>query len=296
MERRRFGRTELEVGVLGFGGSEIGYGSATQDEIDRILNEAIDLGLNVIDTAECYKDSEEKVARAVGHRRDEYFLFTKTGHSSGFEEPDWDPAMMAKQIDRSLQRLKTDRVDLVQLHSPPLELLKRGEIIEVLQRAKEQGKTRFIGVSSDNEAAAYAIETGAFDTFQTSCNIADQESIDLTLPLAKKRDLGVIAKRPIANAAWIKRQSPDQYGHSYWLRLQELRYPFLNDPEKALGIALRFTLAQPGVATAIVGTEKPGRFAENLRLLEQTPQNDEAIAAIRARWHEAKRDDWVGQG
>ncbi len=287
----------MEVGVLGFGSSEIGYGAATPAEIDSILNEALDQGLNVIDTAECYVDAEEKIGRAVGHRRDDYFLFSKTGHSSGFPGPDWDPAMMAAQIDRSLTRLKTDRLELIQLHSPSLELLQEGSAIEVLQRAREAGKVRFIGCSADNEAAVYAVECGAFDALQTSVNLADQEAIETSLPLAVEKGIGVIAKRPIANAAWIKKQGPEHYGHEYWLRLQALRYPLQDQPNaEAIGTALAFTLAQPGVSVAIVGTERPGRFLENLRALESSRSGPSDFEAIRARWKAVRKDDWIGQG
>ena len=142
---RVFGKTGMVVSVLGFGGAEIGFGKTNQSEVDRILNSALDSGCNVIDTAECYVDSEEKIGKAVGLRRKEYFLFTKCGHSTGFEEPDWDPAMLSKQIDRSLSRLRTEYVDLIQLHSCTLETLQSGGVIEVLQRAKEAGKAKFIG-------------------------------------------------------------------------------------------------------------------------------------------------------
>lgn len=287
----------MEVGVLGFGGSEIGFGKATQADIDHLLNTALDQGLNVIDTGECYVDSEEKIGRAVSHRRDEYWLFTKTGHSSGFPEPDWDPGMMARQIDRSLKRLRTDRLDLIQLHSPSLEDLQRGVIVEVIQRAKEAGKVRFIGCSADNEAAAFAAKCGQFDALQTSINVADQHAIETSLPLAREAGIGVIAKRPIANAAWIRKQAPGEYGHVYRQRLEELKYPFLELPaEEAVGIALAFTLAQPGVSTAIVGTETPGRFLANLRSLERATLDEEGVAAIRRRWHETRREDWSGQG
>lgn len=297
METRPFGKTGMQVSVLGFGGSEIGYGSATQSEIDQILNEALDAGVNVIDTAECYVDSEEKIGRAVSHRRDEFFLFSKTGHSSGISEADWDPGMMAKQIDRSLQRLKTDRLDLIQLHSCPLELLQQGDVIEVLECAREAGKVRFIGSSGDNEAALYAVECGRFDALQTSCNIADQECIDLFLPLAQAKEMGVIAKRPIANAAWIKKQNSSEYGHEYRLRLEKLRYPFLTgSTEGSIGKALNFSLAQPGVCTAIVGTERPGRVTSNLKSMRENPISAPEIDAIRRRWMEVRERDWVGRG
>ena len=83
-----------------------------------------------------------------------------------------------------------DHVDVIHLHSRSEEILRRGEVIEVLRRAKEQGKTRYIGYSGDSTDALYALQTGVFDSFETSLNIADQEAIDLTIPLAMKQGIG----------------------------------------------------------------------------------------------------------
>src|SRR6266478_9990853 len=149
MEKRQLGKTDLDVSVLGFGGSEIGYEHTSQDAVDQLLNGALDAGLNVIDTAECYPNSEEMIGQAVASRRSEYFLFTKCGHASGIDLPDWDPRLLELHIERSLRRLKTDRVDLVQLHSCDEATLRKGAVIQVLQRARDAGKTRFIGYSGD---------------------------------------------------------------------------------------------------------------------------------------------------
>jgi aryl-alcohol dehydrogenase-like predicted oxidoreductase len=300
MEKRVFGKTGLEVSALGFGGAEIGFEGAAAETVVTLLNAALDAGLNVIDTAECYGNgtvsSEELIGQAVSHRRDDYYLFTKCGHASGFDLPDWDPQLLELQIDRSLRRLKTDHLDLVQFHGCPLELLQQGDIIHVLLRARDAGKTRFIGYSGDNENARYAIECGAFDTLQTSISIADQSVIDTNLPLARQHNLGVIAKRPIANAAWRYLTRPDNGYHvTYWERLQQLAYDFAPGAD-ATSTALRFTLGQPGVHTAIVGTTKPDRWKQNAALLEAGPLPEAQIAAIRARWHAVAPPDWGGQG
>lgn len=294
MEYRAFGKNGLKVSLLGFGGSEIGFQGVPAETVSGLLNQALDAGLNVLDTAECYKDSEEKIGETVSHRRGEYYLFTKCGHASGFDEPDWDPAMLAKTIDRSLQRLKTDYADLVQLHSCGEDLLRQGDVIEVLMRAKEAGKTRLIGYSGDNEAALYAVQCGAFDTLQTSCSIADQDAIERTLPLAAEKGMGVIIKRPVANAAWLNGDPPpNAYHRPYWERLRELDYAFLKGPD-SLATALRFTASVPGVCTMIVGTMRPGRWAENAAHLAQGPLEAGEYAAIRARWREVAREDWLG--
>jgi aryl-alcohol dehydrogenase-like predicted oxidoreductase len=297
MERRPFGKTGMTVSVLGFGGAEIGFEKASVELVSRLLNDALDAGLNVIDTAECYLQSEELIGHAVSHRRDSFFLFTKCGHPEGPSVGDWRPESILKSIERSLSRLRTDRVDLVQLHSCSEEELKKGDVITALQKARERGHTRFIGYSGDGAAARYAIECGAFDALQTSLSVADQEAIDLTVPLALERQMGLIVKRPIANAVWRHSQKPDNsYVAPYWERLQELNYDFLTTkPDQAASIALRFTLTVPGVHTAIVGTAKPSRWRENAALTDAGPLPPELFQSIRQRWCEAARPGWVGQ-
>jgi len=301
MEKRTLGKTGLEVSVLGFGGAEISFENASQADVEKLLGGALDAGLNLIDTAECYADSETKIGQAVAHRRGDFFLFTKVGHAAGFEMPDWDLRMMEQSIDRSLQRLQVDHVDLLQLHTCSEDMLRQGDVIAVLQRARDAGKTRFIGYSGDSKAALYAVTCGAFDTLQTSVNIADQECIELTLPKAKNAGMGVIAKRPIANVAWRTGNEKPANGYvtSYWERLQKLAYPFLagGASDEAVGTALRFTLAQVGVTTAIVGTKNPERWRANAALLSGAgPLPDADVRAIRERWKAVCAPDWVGQG
>ncbi len=298
MERRKLGKTDMNVSVLGFGGSEVGYERASSATVKKLLNEALDAGLNVIDTAECYVTSEELIGEAVGKRRGDYYLFTKCGHERGWSYPDWRPESLLRSIERSLKRLKTDYVDLVQLHSCSEVELGEGGVIDVLKRARERGTTRYIGYSGDSAAAVYAVECGEFDTLQISVSVADQEALERVLPLALARNMGVIAKRPLANIAWHNGRRPpdDFYGRVYWERLQKLKYPFLEgDLEATVAAALRFTLSVPGVHTAIVGTAKPGRFSENAAALEAGPLPKDAFDKIRARWREAAQATWTGQ-
>ncbi|MBL8747385.1 MAG: aldo/keto reductase [Phycisphaerae bacterium] len=301
MEKRTLGRTGLSVSPLGFGGSEIGYRGATPDTVTRLLNAALDAGLNVIDTAECYKNSEELIGQAVAHRRKDFHLFTKVGHEHGWDKPhDWSAESIARTIERSLKRLRTDCVDLVQLHSCGVDILEKGEAVAALQRARSQGKTRFIGYSGDDAPALHAVTSGLFDTLQTSVSIADQQSIDVLLPITREKNMGVIAKRPIANAAWrdAVEPAPSVYHHTYWKRLKALSYEFLKDWERsndAASIALRFTLSQPGVHTAIVGTTNPERWKQNAAMLDAGPLPKDQIDVIRAAWKRAASPDWVGQ-
>jgi len=298
MEKRQLGKTDMHVSVLGFGGAEIGYEGAASETVEKLLNGALDAGLNLVDTAECYESSEELIGQTIGHRREEFYLFTKVGHPRGVGSEDWSPASILESIERSLRRLRTDRLDLVQLHSCSEAVLKKGGAIKALQTARERGYTRYIGYSGDSAAAKFAVESGAFDTLQTSINLADQESIDLTLPLARERAMGVIAKRPLANAAWKDGHKPiDSYQHTYWDRLRKLDYDFISGRplEQSIAHALRFTLSVPGVHTAIVGTTKPERWQENARLLEPGPLSISEYDKIRERWDDIAPRTWIGQ-
>ena len=298
MERRQLGKTDMQVSVLGFGGAEIGFEGATEETVERLLKSALDAGLNVIDTGECYEGSEELIGKTVSARRADYYLFTKCGHPRGIGSEDWSPASLLESIERSLRRLRTERLDLIQLHSCSETVLRKGDAIAALQTARDKGYARYIGYSGDSVAARYAVECGVFDTLQTSVNIADQEAIELSLPLAREKQMGVIAKRPIANAAWKENHKPiDSYHHAYWDRLNKLHYEFIRHLplEESIAHALRFTLSVPGVDTAIVGTTKPERWLQNARLLEAGLLNQAEFKAIRERWEEIAPATWIGQ-
>ncbi len=299
METRQFGKTDMQVSVLGFGGSEIRGTSLT--DVEQTLNSALDAGVNVIDTAACYGDSEDLIGRAMASRRGDYFLFTKCGHAGGEDLPDlpdWDPRLIEASIERSLRRLRTDHIDLLQLHSCSLDVLRKGDVIKVLEKAKREGKTRYIGYSGDNEDARYAIRTDVFDALQTSVNIADQQEIDFTLPAAIERKMGIIAKRPIAEAAWLNAtMDKNAYAYPYWERLQMLAYDFLKSGSaNSIATALRFTLSVPGVDVAIVGTTNADHMRQNIDMVSAGNLSQDEFNAIRATWEERADQHWLGQG
>ncbi len=286
----------MEFSVLGFGGAEIGWDNKGAETVEELLNSALDAGLNVIDTAAAYKTSEELIGKAVGKRRREFYLLTKCGALDAFTREDWSKKGILETIENSLRNLKTDYLDIAQLHSCSAEILRRGDCIEGLQRAQEKGYTRFIGYSGDNEDAKYALEMNVFDSLQTSVSIADQTPIDGNIPLAVEKGLGIIAKRPIANAVWRHTEKPpDSYHHEYWERIQKLKFEFLNRSlAQATATALRFTLSIPGIDTMIVGTTRPKRWEENARYVSEGNLSDEEFEAIRDRWRETADESWVG--
>ena len=287
----------MEFSVLGFGGAEIGYNAnQTQAEVDELLNSALDAGLNVIDTAAAYKVSEELIGKAIGNRRKDFYLLTKCGALDAFTKFDWTKKGILETIETSLRLLKTDYLDIAQLHSCSAEILRQGDCIEGLQRAQEKGYTRFIGYSGDNEDAKTALGMDVFDSFQTSVSIADQMPITGNIELAKEKNIGVIAKRPIANAVWRHDSKPkESYHHEYWDRIQKLKFDFTNKSlEEATATALRFTLSIDGIDTMIVGTTKPQRWQENAKYVAEGNLLSEEYEAIRDRWREVADEDWIG--
>jgi aryl-alcohol dehydrogenase-like predicted oxidoreductase len=280
MERRRLGRTGIAVSALGFGASEFGQKRMALKMAAHILGSALDAGLNVIDTAACYGSSEELIGRAVGHRRKNFYILTKCGHASGLRFDDGTPALIEPSIDRSLKRLRTEYLDVVQLHSCDEQQLRQGELTAALQHARDKGKLRYIGYSGDGKAALYAAQCGAFDTIQISLSIADQEAIE------------------IANAAWLGRKSwwrPGLYSRPYRTRLRKLNYDFLSrDAKEAVAMALRFTLSVSGVHTAIVRTTRPSRWQQNAAILAESPLPQAQYDLIRTRWRSVATPDWIG--
>jgi aryl-alcohol dehydrogenase-like predicted oxidoreductase len=288
VEKHAFGRTDMQVSKLGFGSYKMSgkSGGSTVEGVRRLLGSALDNGLNVIDTAECYGQGEELLGQAVGYRRKDYYLFTKCGHAAGLDLPDWHPQQLEESIERSLRRLKTDYLDLIQLHSCSTKMLRRGEVIEVLQRAREAGKVRYIGYSGDGRAAAYAVQCGAFDALQISVNIADQEALQRILPLAQARQMGIIAKRSLANVAWQSDPASTDYcERNYRERLSTLNYPFLrSDPSQIADMALRFTLSVPEIDIVLVGGTNPLHWQHNLELMGAGPLPPQQFEAVRQRW------------
>jgi aryl-alcohol dehydrogenase-like predicted oxidoreductase len=296
MEKRRFGRTELPVSVLGFGGAPVGFLKTDRERVSQILNFMLDQGVNLIDTAASYEGSEELIGGTIGNRRDQFVLVSKAtarvpGTTDGVE---WSPQQISASVDRSLRRLKTDRVDVILLHSCPLEVLERGEALGALVKARDAGKIRFAGYSGDNDAAAYAATLPDIAAIETSINLADQANIDKVLPIAAKHDIGVIAKRPIANAAW---KSSDQqpgmykdYAAPYSERLQKMALQPADvgfAPDAWAEIALRFTLSFPQVKTAIIGTTNPANARANIAAASKGALPDDVVKKIRAAFKHA---------
>lgn len=308
METKRLGRTGLVVGRLGIGLSEVGFNLQMADEVQArgVINQALDSGVNFLDTAACYGISEELIGIVAAERRDEYVLATKAGHYLPRNEgEDWTYDLVTDSVERSLKRLKTDHIDVLQLHSCGVEVLERGDVIRALQDVRAAGKTRFIGYSGDNENAKWAVTSGLFDTLQTSFNIVDQSARINLFSDAEERDMGVIIKRPIANAVWGATHDPrpypqliPDYTSEYFRRagVMSAAGPLPDDPEDGVRLSLGFTFAHPEVDVTIVGTQRPHHMRSNLEMVAKPLGISEStVADLHARWNEYAQD-WEQRG
>jgi aryl-alcohol dehydrogenase-like predicted oxidoreductase len=304
MTKLPFGKTGYTVSALGFGGAPIAYLDADQERVGTILNMMLDSGVNLLDTGASYPGSEELIAKTVGHRRGEYVLVTKCGGAlPDIDLAAWSPELITRTIERSLKNLNTDHLDVMLLHSCNLNVLQTGGVIEPLVKARDAGKIRFLGYSGDNEAAAYAAALPDVAVIETSVNICDQVNLGKVIPLCRKNNLGVLAKRPIANACW-KDTSEQQglyktYAKVYTDRLTQMKVTPAQlgfDDNAWMEIALRFTLSQPGVHCAIIGTQNVENARANVALANKGPLSDEVVRKIRDAFQQADPNGtWTGQ-
>ena len=188
---RTLGRTQADVTILGYGAMEL-RGEPRGPEIDddaagRLLNAVLDGGINLIDTSPDYGRSEELIGTHVGHRRDEFFLASKCGClieiPADAEPPyphDYSPANIRADVEQSLRRLRTDRLDLVQVHlSPSAEQLRDDQTVETLQELQKEGKVRFIGMSGILPNLPGQIAMDVFDAFQIPYSAVQRDHEEL---------------------------------------------------------------------------------------------------------------------
>jgi aryl-alcohol dehydrogenase-like predicted oxidoreductase len=296
------GKTGLEVTRLGAGLSQIGLklDSSQFEQAGRALNAYLDAGVNFLDTAPCYRQSQAAIGEFVSHRRDEFVLATKAGHHpDGYHlltgRP-WSGPTIRESIERSLKTLRTEYVDILQLHSPGRAVLERGEAVEELLKLKDEGKTRFIGLSGEGGAAEWAIQNPVFDTLQTTYNLIDQASHSI-IERAAALGMGVIIKRPIANGVWGRTEPPlagegdwGEFGamvgyHQRYLAMTQ-EGPLAGAPEDPVALAMGFVLANKNVHTAIVGSQNPAHIQGNVDMFERGLSLDPAVVADLRRRHD----------
>lgn len=291
MERRILGRTGLAVTQLGYGSMGLrgprtwGVRVVSDQDADRFLNAVLDAGINFIDTAPDYGVSEERIGRYIGSRRSEFYLATKCGcvytQRDDHLELDhvWKADVVRRNLETSLQRLRTDYVDVLQFHGGDAETLQREGLIDVVTRLRDQGLVRFIGVSSSLPHLPALIDLGLFDTFQIPYSCLAPQHHDLICRAAES-GAGIILRGGIAQGgpdAEIQRPALNEVWDK--ARLDELRPDGMSRAE----FILRYTLANPYCHTAIVGTCNLAHLAENLAAANQRPLPPQLVAEIASR-------------
>ena len=267
MKKRILGKTGWEISVIGFGAIKLPQ--ISQKECDTLLNRAIDLGINFVDTADCYGDSEEKIGKALSNRRNEFYLSTKIDER--------DKPGVSKKLERSLQRLKTDWIDLVLFHdvreAEYETIFERGGL-DALERAKEQGKVLQIGISIHHSISIMkkAVDIGAFSVLMVAYSPIDEDRLTSDiLPSAYQKGVGLVAMKPLAggklaegrgwNKKYFKEETPAQ-------------------------VSLRYILTNPYITCAIPGMTNLRELEENVGV-GKNPRNltSEEIGVFM---------DWVG--
>ncbi|MBD3420628.1 MAG: aldo/keto reductase [Chitinivibrionales bacterium] len=292
MQYCSFGKTGLRVSQLGIGAIGI-RSDVDMPEAARLTQNMLDLGCNLIDTAQCYTYSEEMIGKFLAHRRQDFILVTKCGHhrknADGSQRSL--PVSMI-DIDQALTRLRTDHLDAMLLHSYDYDLLLEGEGLNVLLCAKRAGKIRFIGYSGDNERAEWCAKQPEFDILEMSINLFDQNNITSALPEARRTEKGVIAKKPIANAAWRCLDNPGKAGEHWRKYLPRIRKMAVDPDDYGCRdmseLALRFTLSVAGVNTAIVSSRNAHHQQANVKAVESGALPERHLAELHNRFAQAR--------
>lgn len=276
----KLGRTGVEVTKLGYGamevrGTRIWGGRPVEDrEAESILNAVVDSGINFIDTANDYGRSEEYIGRFLTHRRHEFILATKCGctvvrkdeHTDDTPHV-WTRENLFRGLNESLTRMKTDYVDLMQLHNPSVEQCEEGELVAALQEMQKMGKVRWIGISSTTPYLETYIGWGVFDSFQIPYSALDRTHEEL-IQTAADAGAGVIVRGGVARGEPAEGLG-NQNSWELWEKagLDEL----LDEGETRTGFLLRFTNTHPGMSTNIVGTKNHEHLRQNVEAAARGP-------------------------
>ncbi|MBI4529549.1 MAG: aldo/keto reductase [Deltaproteobacteria bacterium] len=288
MEYRNLGRTGLKVSAIGLGTMVHAghFGPMKDEESLSAIEAALDVGVNFIDTSDAYGAgyAESLLAKALKGRRDKVILATKGGNimvGPNRGKTDFSAAYIHRVMDESLRRLETDYVDLYQLHNPTVDVIKRGEVWELLEQRKKEGKIRFYGVSINKmEEGVAAVEDGRSDTVQLEYNLLMQAPAEEVLPLAQKANVGVIARAPLRRGLLTGKFTPqDQQrlqaddvrargfaGDLFKTELEKverMRFLVKGSVQSLAQAAIAFCLAHPAVSVVIAGARDARQMREN---------------------------------
>ncbi len=306
LPKRVLGRTGLHVTTLGFGALELrgmvaGVGrTLLPEQPERILNAVLDAGINYIDVAVDYGEAEAHIGRCIAHRRQEFVLASKCGcpldvrqfspsERTRFGVPlprfhDYSRTNIINAVHQSLQRLRTEYLDVVQFHfSPAQALLEQEDAVHTLQELQRAGTIRFIGCSSILPHITDHIAMGVFDVLQIPYSALQPEHA-AAISAAAQAGIGIVIRGGVARGAPGAGQgAADVWTLWEWARLDELL-----EGMSATEFMLRFTLSNPDVHTAIVGTLNPLHLHENVAAALHGPLPNAVYEAARDRLSAAR--------
>ncbi len=307
LERRRLGRTGFMASVISLGTVEIGmpYGlaaegetrSVSEQDAARLLHAALDLGVNFIDTARLYGESEAVIGRTLAARRQEYFLASKVATYDGQSLSCAERRLrIAESVEESVRQLRTDVIDLMQLHSAGVEAFATDELADILDELRERGLVRFTGASVyTEEAALAAISSGRYDCIQIAYNVLDRRPEREVLPAARDRDVGVVVRSVLLKGVLTGRYRtlPDS--------LKPLREAAASLESAAIACgtelpeaAYRYVLGQRYAMTALVGARSVAEVEAAAGYAARGPL-DEALA-YRIRQTEFEPEELLNPG
>ncbi len=321
MEYRKFGETDLKVSALGLGAAPIGSRTGF-NESKETLNKAFDLGINFYDTAPSYGQgsSEEIIGKVFRNKRDNVIITTKVGYyptatlqtASKFKplvrsllrkipglrsniqnfvnsqnESDFEPNLIVKSVENSLRRLDSDYIDLLLLHSPPREIVERGDVFERLKSLKQQGKIRYYGVSAsnlDNSLLLLKHSELGISALQVTLNLFEQEAIKELIPLANRQGVAIVARELFAHGKITPNSSDtDNQGLKYVGPLEaDNSFDFLaKDGVRTITqAALQFGLQTEGVSVVLAGMSKVKHVQANVTVFDAPALTPQEIAEV----------------
>lgn len=299
MKYRRLGKTELKVSIIGVGTWQFGgeWGQQfTQEEVDAILDRAAELGINLIDTAECYGDhlSESFIGNYLSRRkREDWIIATKFGHHfhERFTRTDhFTPDDVVKQLDASLKALQTDYIDLYQFHSGSDAAFDNDELWTVLDKQIQAGKIRHLGTSIGSNRNIHQTDASTkvnSKAIQVVYNRLDRAPEEQVFPSCLQQDLGVLARVPLASGYLSGKYKPGavfditdvRHRHDKEITMQKLQeVQRIQREEVPVGVnmaswALAWCLKHPAVTTVIPGCKSPEQVSANASAADLTDDN-----------------------
>jgi len=320
MRTRRFGNSDLETSEIGFGTWALGstwWGEVTEDHGERLLSEALDLGITFFETGDAYGQgtNEELVGRVLAPHRDRIQLSTKFGyvleegrreHSEGERPQRWDAAFVRSALEASLRRLRTDHVDLYQLHNPRMEAVDSDECFATLEELRAEGKIRHYGVALGpaigwREEGLRAIAEREITSVQTVYNLLEQDPGRDFLAAAAEHGVGVIARVPTSSGLLDDKLSPEttfgpadhrRHRPREWLvdgleKIDRIRFLCEEGTGRTMAqAALRFILAQQQMAVVIptmTSSEELAEYAGAAEVPDLTSEDLDRIGELYER-------------